>query len=175
MSLEKIAELNKLAQQMEEMKTKAIGEITDRKELRIQAIKKIQAYLVEVSKATKDFSWTAKTNTTIYWLIKQDEVHKYGGVEFIFRKDGTVDVYQSSASSHLEIKNFTNVASEEFFEKYDTSRWREGYIKLIENWHEIKPQIEASAEKSLLERMNKTQQELADFKASYETVVKFEV
>ena len=175
MSVAKIAELNKLAQEMEEMKTKAINSITDRKELRIQAVKKIQAYIAEVSNATKGFEWTARTKTTIYWLISQDEVSKRGGAEFHFRKNGTVDIHQSAGCSRLEINDFTNVQSEDFFESYNNARWREGYIKLIEHWQEIKPQIEECAEKELLERMNKTQQELADFKASYETVANFEV
>ena len=73
--------------------------------------------------------------------------------------------------------DFLNKREEDFYYKYNDGRikWNDGYLELINRWQEIKEQIESCAEKALLERMNKTQKELADFKASYEKVVNFEV
>jgi hypothetical protein len=48
-------------------------------------------------------------------------------------------------------------------------------VELIDKWKEIKPYIEAAAEKAMIERMTKAQEELANFKASYEKVANFEV
>ena len=178
MSIEKIAELNKLAKQMEEMKAKAISEITDRKELRVQAICKIQEYLKQLSAATDGFSWTAEAPVSIYWLVKQNEIKNNGhrGVRFYFKADGTMEIYQNACASALKIENFTSLKEEDLlYVSGGQYNWREGFIPLIEKWSEIKPYIESCAEKALLERMNKTQQELADFKASYEKVVNFEV
>ena len=179
MSIEKIRELNKLAKQMEEMKAKAISEITDREELRVQALCKIQDYLREMSKATEGFGWIAETNITIYWLVKQAEINNggYSGVYFSFHKNGTVDIVQSGGTSGLKIEDFTNKPRDKFYRISSDGRayWNDGYIELIEKWSEIKPCIEACAERKLIERMNKTQKELADFKSSYEKVVDFKV
>ena len=84
MSLEKIKQLNKVATQMEEMKKHAIREVKDRDELRVQALKKIQEYFRELSKATEGCYWTAETPITIYWLIRQNEIGngKHKGVSF---------------------------------------------------------------------------------------------
>lgn len=177
MSLEKIAQLNALAAQMEEMKKKAIGEIKDRTALRVQALKKIQEYLKELSEATKDCDWRAETNITIYWLVKQNEVGSRGcpeGVCFYFSKNGNVKICQyCSGASGINIDDFTT-----FDKFYRVSNgkiyWEDGMVELIDRWKEIKPYLEQSAEKAMIERMNKTQKELADFKASYEKVVNFE-
>lgn len=177
MSIEKIRELNKIAKQMEEMKAKAISGVTDRKELRIQALKKIQDYLKELSQATEGCYWLAETPITIYWLVKQDEIgtkyHRTGAC-FQFHSNGTVNISQQSAASSLSITNFTNLT--EFGRIYnDTFRWDDGMIELIDKWKEIKPYIEQAAEKAMIERMTKAQNELANFKASYEKVANFEV
>lgn len=178
MSLEKIAQLNALAKQMEEMKRKAIGEIKDRKQLRVEAIYKIQDYLREVCEATKGFGWRADTSVTIYWLVKQSEIgNKYSGVCFSFDGKGGVTVSQhASGASGIRITDFLNKKESDFYYKCsnDTTKWHDGYLELIDRWAEIKQAIESCAEKALLERMNKTQKELADFKASYEKVVNFE-
>lgn len=177
MSIERIKELNKIATQMEEMKAKAISEVTDRKELRIQALKKIQEYLKELSKATEGCYWYAETPISIYWLVKQEEIGTMGrnGVEFIFRKNGTVDIRQGGFASSLEAEDFTNQT--EFGRVYrdNTFHWEDGMLELIDKWKEIKPYIEKAAEKAMIERMTKAQKELADFKASYEKVTNFEV
>ena len=178
MSLEKIAQLNALAKQMEEMKKQAIGEIKDRKQLRVEAIYKIQDYLKRVCEATKGFSWYAETQITIYWLVKQNEIcGNRKGVYFYFDKDGHVDISQHASASSLKIKDFLSKKEEDFYYKRSdgTITWNEGYLELIERWAELKQQIESCAEKAMLERMNRTQKELADFKASYEQVVNFEV
>ena len=180
MSIEKIRELNNLAKQMEEMKKKAISEVvTDRRELRIQALCKIQDYLKEISKATEGFYWTAETNVTIFWLVKQSEVDngKYRGVEFTFISKGIVNIRQHSGASSLNIEDFTNMPKDKFYRITSDNkiRWEDGMVELIDKWHEIKPYIESCAEKKLLERMTKTQKELADFKASYEKIVDFKV
>lgn len=178
MSLEKIAQLNAIAAQMEEMKKKAIGEITDRKQLRVEAIYKIQDYLRKVCEATKGFSWYAETDITIYWLVKQHEIGDRGrkGVSFRFDGNGYVRIYQGGFASSLEIKDFLNKKESDFYYTYDNGqiKWNDGYLELIDRWAEIKQAIENCAEKAMLERMNKTQKELADFKASYEKVVNFE-
>lgn len=176
MSIERIKELNKIATQMEEMKTKAISEVTDRKMLRIQALQKIQEYLRELSDATEGCYWRAETPISIYWLVKQEEIGTRGknGAEFIFRKDGTVDIIQHGYASSLHTEDFTNLT--EFGSVYnDKFNWNEGMIELINKWKEIKPYIEQAAEKAMIERMTKAQKELADFKASYEKVANFEV
>lgn len=180
MSIEKIRELNNLAKQMEEMKRKAMREvITDRKELRVQALCKIQDYLKEMSNATEGFYWTAETNVTIFWLVKQCDVDskKYNGVEFTFVSNGTVNITQYSGASTLSIKDFTNMPKDKFYRITSDNKilWEDGMVELIERWSEIKPYIESCAEKKLIERMNKTQNELANFKASYEKVVDFKV
>ena len=179
MSLEKIAQLNALAAQMEEMKKKAIGEIKDRKQLRVEAIYKIQNYLRQVCEATKGFSWHAETSITIYWLVKQNEIGDRGrcGVSFYFDGDGSVSISQHASASSLKIKDFLNKKEADFYYTYDSGniKWNDGYLELIDRWAELKQQIESCAEKALIERMNKTQKELADFKASYEQVVNFEV
>ena len=178
MSLEKIAQLNALAKQMEEMKQKAIGEIKDRTQLRVDAIYKIQNYLREVCEATKGFRWYAETPITIYWLVKQNEIgDRYKGVCFSFDGNGCVDVRQRAAGgSGIEIKDFLNKKEAEFYHTYQdgTIKWDDGYLEMIDRWAELKHHIENCAEKKLLERMNNTQKELADFKASYEQVVNFE-
>ena len=177
MSLEKIAQLNALAAQMEEMKKKAIGEIKDRKQLRVEAIYKIQDYLREVCEATKGFGWHADTSVTIYWLVKQSEIgNKYSGVCFSFDGKGGVTVSQHASASGLRITDFLNKKEEDFYYTYDNGqiKWNDGFLELIDRWAEIKQAIENCAEKALIERMNKTQKELADFKASYEKVVNFE-
>jgi hypothetical protein len=176
MSIERIKELNKIATQMEAMKAKAIGEITDRKELRIQALKKIQEYLKELSKATEGCYWTAETPITIYWLVKQDEIgtKRSNGVGFTFSSSGEVNIYQYASASSLRINDFTNLS--EFGHTYTSGyRWDDGMVELINRWKEIKPYIEAAAEKAMIERMTKAQKELADFKASYEKIANFEV
>lgn len=177
MSIERIMELNKIAKQMEEMKAKAISEVTDRKELRIQALKKIQDYLKELSEATKGYHWSAETPITIYWLVKQDEIgtrYHRNGVSFYFKADGSVNIYQSAAASSIDIKDFTKLT--EFGRTYSgTFHWEDGMVELIDKWKEIKPYIEQAAEKAMIERMTKAQKELADFKASYEKVANFEV
>lgn len=176
MSIERIKELNKIATQMEEMKTKAIGEITDRKELRIQALKKIQDYLRELSKATEGCGWTAETPITIYWLVKQDEIgnRRSNGAYFNFCSNGKVNISQYASVSTLRIDDFTNLS--EFGRTYGNKfQFEEGMIELINRWKEIKPYIEQAAEKAMIERMTKAQKELADFKASYEKVANFEV
>lgn len=180
MSIEKIRELNKIATQMEEMKSKAISEVTDRKELRIQALKKIQSYLKELSKATEGCSWSAETPITIYWLVKQEEVGSRGctkGVCFYFKQNGGVNIRQScSGASGIDIKDFISLS--EFGRTYSNSnnfRWEDGMVELIDRWKEIKPYIEEAAEKAMIERMTKAQEELANFKASYEKVANFEV
>lgn len=178
MSLEKIAQLNDLAKQMEEMKQKAIGEIKDRTQLRVEAIYKIQDYLREVCKATNGFKWYTETPITIYWLVKQNEIgDRYKGVCFSFDGNGCVDVRQRAfGGSGIEIKDFTNKKEVDFYRTYQDSslHWEDGYLELIDRWAELKCYIENCAEKALLERMNQTQKELADFKASYEKVVNFE-
>jgi hypothetical protein len=178
MSLEKIAQLNALAKQMEEMKKQAIGEIKNRKQLRVEAIYKIQDYLRKVCEATKGFSWYAETSITIYWLVKQNDIcGNRGGACFSFNKDGSVDISQHASASGLRIKDFLSKKEADFYytRSDGTITWNEGYLELIDRWAELKQQIESCAEKALLERMNKTQKELADFKASYEQVVNFEV
>ena len=157
---------------------KAIGEIKDRTQLRVEAIYKIQDYLRKVCEATKGFSWYAETSITIYWLVKQHEIGDRGrnGVSFRFDGNGYVRIYQGGFASSLEIKDFLNKKESDFYYTYDNGqiKWNEGYLELIDRWAEIKQQIESCAEKAMLERMNKTQQELADFKASYEKVANFE-
>ena len=145
MSIERIKELNKIATQMEEMKKKAISEVTDRKELRIQALKKIQEYLKELSKATEGCNWKAETPITIYWLVKQDEVGSRGctnGVCFYFSKNGNVEIRQyCSGASGIKIKDFTNLSE---FGRVNSNgyRWEDGMVELIDRWKEIKPYIE---------------------------------
>lgn len=180
MSIERIRELNKIATQMEKMKKQAISEVTDRKELRIQALKKIQEYLKELSRATEGCSWNAETPITIYWLVKQEEVGSRGcpnGVCFTFKADGSVAIRQyCSGASGIKIEDFTSLS--EFGRTYSNSnnfRWEDGMVELIDRWKEIKPYIEAAAEKAMIERMTKAQKELAEFKVSYEKVVDFEV
>ena len=177
MSIEKIRELNNLAKQMEEMKTKAISAITDRNELRIQALKKIQEYLKELSAATEGYSWSAETPITIYWLVKQADINsgRKKGVEFYFDKSGNVSIYQHASASSIHIKNFLSYNEQDFFYANGRNEFKEGLIPLVEKWREIKPYIEQAAEKAMLDRMTKIQKELADFKASYEKVVDFEV
>lgn len=178
MSIEKIRALNQVAKEMEEMKKKAIGEIKDRMELRLQALEKIQNYLRELSNATSGFSWSAETPISIYWLVKQNEMlsKNYSGVRFWFNENGTVDIYQSAAASSLDIPNFTNLKRTDFYRICgNTMHWNDGMVELIERWKEIKPYLEQGAESALIKRMNKTQKELAEFKASYEKVVDFEV
>ncbi len=178
MSIERIRELNKIATQMEEMKKKAISEVTDRKELRIQALKKIQDYLKELSKATEGCYWRAETPITIYWLVKQAEVGSRGcpdGVCFYFKQNGNVEIRQyCSGASGIDIKDF--VTLDKFYRVSNGQiYWEDGMVELIDRWKEIKPYIEQAAERAMLERMTKAQKELADFKASYEQVVDFEV
>ena len=178
MSLEKIAQLNALAKQMEEMKQKAIGEITDGTQLRVEAIRKIQDYLRDVCVATSGFRWCAETPVTIYWLVKQNEIGaRYEGVYFSFDGKGCVNIRQSCAgTSGVDIKDFLNKKEEDFYYTYQdgTIKWNDGYLELIDRWTELKCHIESCAEKALLERMNQTQKELADFKSRYEQVVNFE-
>lgn len=179
MSLEKIAQLNALAKQMEEMKKQAIGEIKNRKQLRVEAIYKIQDYLRKVCEATKGFDWYAETDISIYWLVKQNEIGDRGrkGVSFRFDGNGYVRIYQGGFASSLEIKDFLNKKENDFYYTHSdgTITWNDGYLELIDRWAELKQQIESCAEKAMIERMNRTQKELADFKASYEQVVNFEV
>lgn len=178
MSIERIKELNKIATQMEEMKAKAISEVTDRRELRIQALKKIQDYLKELSEATEGCHWTAETPITIYWLVKQDEIgtryHRTGAC-FRFCSNGTVNISQSAAASSLSIENFTNLTEFGRIYRDNSFHWEDGMVELIDKWKEIKPYIEQAAEKAMIERMTKAQTELANFKASYEKVANFEV
>ena len=176
MSIEKIKELNKIAKEMEEMKAKAIRSVTDRFALRVQALNKIQAYLEELSKATDGCYWRAETPISIYWLVSQDEIGVKGrkGVEFIFRENGSVDIYQGGFASSLSTNDFTNLT--EFGRVYnDKFNWNDGMLELIDKWKEIKPYIEAAAEKAMVDRMVKAQKELAEFNASYEKVANFEV
>lgn len=176
MSIEKIKQLNKIATQMEEMKSKAIGEITDRDALRIQALKKIQEYFRELSKATEGCYWIAETPITIYWLVKQEEIRngKHSGVSFVFTKDGKVKISQHASASSLSIVDFTNLV--EFSKPNGDKRyWIDGMIELINRWEEIKPYIEKAAENAMIERMTKAQKELADFNTSYEKVVNFKI
>lgn len=176
MSIEKIAELNKLAAKIEKMKAEAVSVITDQDELRIQALEKIQEYLRGMSDATNGFAWNAYTNTTIFWLVKQREVTNNSGVSFSFGKDNKVDIVQHSYASVLELKDFTNMSRDAFLEQVgDKKRFKEGLVELVERWRDIKPQIEKCAEEALLERMNRAQKSLASFKASYEAVANFEV
>lgn len=178
MSIERIKELNKIATQMEEMKVKAIAEVTDRKELRIQALKKIQEYLRELSKATEGCYWSAETPITIYWLVKQHEIgtrYHSTGACFRFGSNGTVNIYQPAAGSHLDITDFTNLTEFGRIYQDNSFHWKDGMVELIDKWKEIKPYIEEAAEKAMIERMTKAQTELANFKASYEKVANFEV
>ena len=178
MSLEKIAQLNAIAKQMEEMKQKAIGEIKDGTRLRVEAIYKIQDYLRSVCEATKGFRWCAETPVTIYWLVKQNDIgDRYKGVYFNFDGNGCVNVRQCcSGTSGVDIKDFLNKKEEDFYRTYNGKiDWNDGYLELIDRWAELKCHIENCAEKKLLERMNNTQKELADFKASYEQVVNFKI
>ena len=176
MSIEKIKQLNEIATQIEAMKAKAIGEIKDREELRVQALKKIQEYLRDLSKATEGCYWRAETPITIYWLVKEEEIKsgKKNGVSFTFTKDGKVDIVQYASASTLRIVDFTNLT--EFGRQYSHGfRWEEGMVALINKWKELKPYIEKEAEKAMFDRMTKAQNELADFKTSYEVVADFKV
>ena len=176
MSIEKVKQLNLIASQIEKMKREAISEIKDREELRIQALKKIQEYFRDLCKATEGCSWRAETPITIYWLVRDDEIRsgKKSGVSFYFSKDGKVNITQYASASTLRIDDFTNLT--EFGRQYSQGfRWEDGMIELISKWKEIKPYIEKEAEKAMLARMTKAQEELANFKTSYETVANFEI
>ena len=176
MSIEKIKQLNQIATQIEEMKKNAISEVKDREELRVQALKKIQEYFRDLSKATEGCYWRAETPITIYWLVKEEEIRagKKNGVCFVFDKDGKVNIVQYASASTLRIDDFTNLT--EFGRQYSHGfRWEDGMIELINKWKELKPYIEKEAEKAMLSRMTKAQDELANFKTSYELVANFEI
>lgn len=173
MSLEKIKAMVDVANQMEEMKKAVIKEnVADRKQLRFQALEKIQEYFRDVAKIG-DFGWV-EIPVHIYWLNKG----KYGDdYKLQIRvSNGDVEFWEQSSASSLNIENFCSKTKDDFLRDYgSTKKWCDGCLEIIENWQEIKKHFEIGLEKQLEERMNTTQKELANFKTSYEIVDKFTV
>lgn len=172
MSLERIKSLVDTANQMEKMKNEAIKDsVKDRRELRFQALKQIQNYFKDVA-AIGDMPWVY-VPCNIYWLNKNDSLYQLS----IRVHNGTVDFDESSGASRLKIEDFCNKSEEDFIYCYSDGKikWNEGYVELVEKWSTIKKSFEEELEKVLIEKMNKTQQELVDFKASYETVANFKI
>ena len=172
MSLERIKSLVDTVNQMEEMKNKAIkGSTKDRRELRFDALKQIQNYFKDVA-AIGNFPWI-DVPCNIYWLNKGENSRKLS----IRVHDGTVDLWESSSASSLRIDDFCNKTEAHFIYTYSDGRikWEDGYVELIEQWDTIKKFFEEGLEKALIKKMGETQQELVNFKASYEVVANFKI
>lgn len=172
MSLERIKSLVDTANQMEKRKNEAIkGSVQDRRELRFNALKQIQNYFRDVA-AIGDMPWV-EVPCNIYWLNKYKDSRKLS----IRVHNGTVDFDEWSAASKLEIKDFCNKSEEDFIytDGDGKIKWNDGYVELVEQWSTIKRCFEEELEKVLIEKMHKTQQELVNFKTSYETVANFQV
>ena len=172
MSLERIKSLVDTVNQMEKMKNEAIKDSAkDRRELRFQALKQIQNYFRDIA-AMGDMPWV-NVPCNIYWLNRNKDQHELS----IRVHNGTVDFDESSSASRLEINDFCNKSEEDFIYRCTdgTIKWNDGYVELVEKWSTIKRCFEEELEKVLVEKMNRTQQELVNFKASYEIVANFKI
>lgn len=172
MSLERIKSLVDTAKQMEEMKNKAIkGSAKDRRELRFKALREIQNYFRDVA-TLGDFPWI-DVPYHIYWLNKSDSRYNLS----IRVHDGTVDLWEQSSASSLKIEDFCSKTEAHFIYTYSDGqiKWEDGYVQLVEQWPNIKASFEEGLEKALIKKMGEAQQELANFKASYEVVANFKV
>jgi len=173
MSLERIKSLVETVNQMEEMKSKAIkSSVKERRELRFDALKQIQNYFKDVA-TLGNFPWI-EVPYSIYWLNRGKDDKKLLKIHVC---DGTVELWESASASHLEIKDFCNQTEAHFIYTYSDGRikWNDGYVELVEQWPSIKASFEEELEKALIKKMGETQQELVNFKASYEVVANFKV
>ena len=174
MSLEKIKAMVEVANQMEEMKKAVIKEnVTDRKQLRIKAIKEIQDYFKDVAQIG-NFDWV-EVPVNIYWLNQNKDANYKLHIRVC---DGDVEFWEMcSGTSGLEIKNFCQKTEKDLLYSCSdgSSKWNDGYVPLIENWQTIKKYFEIGLEKQLKKRMETTQKALTNFKTSYEIADKFTV
>ena len=95
-------------------------------------------------------------------------------LEIMINSERKVTIWEYATSDYITIKDFTNQTETDFYRKSgENVYWNNGYIQLIEKWTEIKPLLESAIEKALISKMNQSQNELANFKASYEKVSDF--
>ena len=126
---------------------------------------------------TQSNSYEKSPEVRNWWIagIEDGNVHRYSyyGYKYIGRKGKAVlsDYNNFIDDSILETDDFEKCLEKNLY----IDRWNDGVVPLIENWVEIKENIEGEVEKALKEKMNnacmETEKDLVSYKIADEFTV----
>ena len=188
MSIAKLQAMTETLRKMEEMQKEVNEDVNkDINKKRKEALKKIREYLNEVAdsldglKITVDFPkgtiFDGYENGEQITFNSTYPTHYSSNCGYKWSDEPIkwyIDRYCSHKSSnsdywyYIDAENDIEIVSE-------PGKWSYGFIRLIENWSDIKPLIEKGVEEQLAKRMQTIREETTKRVTSYKKVDEFEV
>ena len=189
--LDKIRAMKETADKMEQMQNDVLTEIKkDRKQLRMEALQKIFAYLDEVAEALGDDKVSIHLERgNVFWNDDWTYVsfnskcylssHHTSQSEMVFKWSIRGDNgYYDIGNTNYRRKFIDGSCSEKEMlsdNGDNSSSWEDGYINLIENWDLIKAQIESGITSYYQTKMENIRKNTQDKLTSYEKAANFTV
>ena len=133
--------------QIEDLTTSLNKDVNkNRKQMRLEAIAKIQEYFKEKLELCEKYDCYPRLE------LSGISINDYGdryNLHIFFEENSTVTFWQLGTST-LEINDFCNLTEKDML--YNSSdgkisTWHDGFLDIINNWHDIKEAFEVTLEK----------------------------
>lgn len=181
MSIERLQQLVDTIKIIDDLKNQVINNdsMTERANAQYESVLQIQNYIGRIAEVTKDVDWDLKLpQISLYWLNqnkdKSDPRTKCHHITIYFRK-GKVTFEEPAFASSLTWYDFCNMPREKIYKHNSKNEIETDFIRLINNWSQIKSLIEVGAEKVMLDKIKEREDLVKNFKGSYERAINFEI
>lgn len=183
--LDKIKAMREMAEKMAEMEKNVLNEVKkDRKQLRYDALCKIFDYLDEVADSLNGEKVRIELNKRQLFSF-EDYIYINFNSQYTTYRHGWESIKSENIIKwHIESSNgkkdkgwhrYYFIDRGELDELCINGNWLDGYIKLLENWQDVKCQIESGITKYYEDKMKRMRENAQKNLESYEKAANFEV
>lgn len=181
--LDKIKAMREMTEKMAEMEKNVLDEVKkDRKQLRYDALCKIFDYLDEVADSLNGEKIQVKLKDRQLFSF-EDYIYIYFNNNYVTHKSGwsttksdeVLKWYISGNGQKDNGRRYRFIDRGELNEICKDGTWLEGYVTLLENWKDIKNQIEVGITKYYEEKMKRMRENAQVNLEAYEKAANFEV
>lgn len=182
--LDKIKAMREMTEKMAEMEKNVLNDVNkDRKQLRYDALCKIFDYLDEVADSLNGDEISVKLQNRqlfsfedyIYIRFNQKYPTGRGYSGTYTYSDEKTNWHISGDGTKKDGKRYRFIDRGELDEIFKDGKWLDGYITLMENWQDVKCQIEVGITKHYEEKMKRMRENAQRNLEAYEKAANFEV
>lgn len=181
--LDKIRAMREMTEKMAEMEKNVLNDVKkDRKQLRYDALCKIFDYLDEVADSLNGEKVRVKLEDRQLFSF-EDYIYIYFNDTYVTHKSGwsttksdeVLKWHISGNGQKTDGKRYRFIDRGELSELCKDGNWLDGYVTLLENWQDIKSQIEVGITKHYEEKMKRMRENAQRNLEAYEKAANFEI